>query len=235
MIRGYCRVSTTKQADKGESIENQEKTIYEYLRRCCPGEPRVVFSDLGVSAATPLASRQYGGMIFQDSKAGDTVVVTKLDRLFRSTSDAINTCLTWNARGVRLVVLSFGGSPLDTGTPHGKLMLVVLSAFSEFEREMARDRTRDAMARIKTDGRARTTLRPFGYVLGPSRELVPNPAEMWMLENMISSKSGGSTREIAARLNEARVLTPSGAKWSHGIVARVIKNELARRKQCATR
>jgi DNA invertase Pin-like site-specific DNA recombinase len=87
------------------------------------------------------------------------VVITRLDRAFRDTKDALYQVDTWIERGIQLHVLDLGGNTINFGTPIGRLMLTVLVAFGEFERSMARERTRLAMAKIRRKG-GRSTSTP---------------------------------------------------------------------------
>jgi len=79
-------------------------------------------------------------------KEGDTLVVTKLDRFARSTSDAIETIKRLFQKGVKVHVLNMG---LVENTPTGKLIFNVLSAFAEFERDMIVERTQEGKAIAK--------------------------------------------------------------------------------------
>ena len=72
-------------------------------------------------------------------REGDTLVVTKPDRLARSTADLLAIVGKLEAKGVGLMVLSMGGQPLDTHTAIGKMMLTVLAAIAEFERNLMLD------------------------------------------------------------------------------------------------
>src|SRR5215208_3311067 len=66
-------------------------------------------------------------------REGDTFVVTKLDRLARSTQHAFSIVEDLERRGVGLRILDFGGEPIATKSPHGKLVLTMFAAFAEFE------------------------------------------------------------------------------------------------------
>jgi DNA invertase Pin-like site-specific DNA recombinase len=81
---------------------------------------------------------------------GDVLVVTRLDRLARSTRDLLNILATIGEHeaGFR----SLKDTWADTTTPHGRLMLTVLGGLAEFERELIRTRTRDGRARAKARG-----------------------------------------------------------------------------------
>ena len=82
--------------------------------------------------------------------AGDVVIVTRLDRLARSTRDLLNTLATVTDRkaGFR----SLGDTWADTTTPHGRLMVTVLGGLAEFERELIKARTSEGQARAKARG-----------------------------------------------------------------------------------
>lgn len=85
-------------------------------------------------------------------RAGDTLVVTKLDRLARSVVDARNVIDELTAAGVRL---SIGGSVHDPADPVGRLLFNVLSMVAEFEADLIRARTREGMAIARAKGRLR--------------------------------------------------------------------------------
>jgi DNA invertase Pin-like site-specific DNA recombinase len=82
--------------------------------------------------------------------AGDVLMVTRLDRLARSTRDLLNTLalITDRKAGFR----SLGDTWADTTTPHGRLMLTVLGGLAEFERELIRARTSEGRERAKARG-----------------------------------------------------------------------------------
>ena len=96
--------------------------------------------------------------------AGDVLMVTRLDRLARSTRDLLNTlaAITDRKAGFR----SLGDTWADTTTSHGRLMLTVLGGLAEFERDLIRART--------GEGRARAVAR--GHEDGPTAEADPAPA-----------------------------------------------------------
>ena len=83
-------------------------------------------------------------------REGDTVIVTKLDRIARSTKDLLQIVERLEEKGVRFQVLNIN---LDTATPTGKLMLTMLGAIATFEREMMLERQAEGMTRAKAEGR----------------------------------------------------------------------------------
>lgn len=83
-------------------------------------------------------------------REGDTLVVTKLDRLARSVADLVKITEDLKETGVGLRVLDLN---LDTATPTGKLMVHLLGAIAEFERELMLERQREGIAKAKADGK----------------------------------------------------------------------------------
>jgi DNA invertase Pin-like site-specific DNA recombinase len=83
-------------------------------------------------------------------EAGDILIVTRLDRLARSTRDLLNVLVA--IRGKRAYFRSLGEAWADTTTPHGRLMLTVLGGLAEFERDLIRARTREGRARAVANG-----------------------------------------------------------------------------------
>lgn len=84
---------------------------------------------------------------------GDVLAVTKPDRLARSTSDLLRHVQDIGARGCHLIVLSMGGQTLDTSNPTSKLMLTMLAAVAEFERDLMKERQAEGIAKAKADGK----------------------------------------------------------------------------------
>ncbi len=83
-------------------------------------------------------------------REGDTLVVTKLDRLARSMANLVEITAKLKAKGVELKVLALN---LDTSTPTGKLMLNMLGSIAEFERELMLERQREGIAKAKAEGK----------------------------------------------------------------------------------
>lgn len=83
-------------------------------------------------------------------REGDTLVVTKLDRLARSVADLVAITSRLNEKGVALRILAMN---LDTATPTGKLMINLLGSIAEFERELMLERQREGIAKAKAEGK----------------------------------------------------------------------------------
>lgn len=83
-------------------------------------------------------------------REGDTLVVTKLDRLARSTQHLLEICSLLEEKGVALSITNLG---IDTSNATGKLMLTMIGAIGQFEREMMLERQREGIARAKAKGK----------------------------------------------------------------------------------
>jgi DNA invertase Pin-like site-specific DNA recombinase len=135
MIYGYARVSTD-----GQSVEAQVVAL------TAAGAGKV-YREVASGAKT---DRTQLRRVVQALTAGDVLLVTRLDRLARSTRDLLNTLATITDRGAGFK--SLGDAWADTTTPHGRLMLTVLGGLAEFERELIKARTSEGRARAKARG-----------------------------------------------------------------------------------
>lgn len=128
VIYGYARVSTRGQARDGNSLEDQE---HQLIDNGC--EEIYHDSFTGTKMDRPAFTELYGRL-----KAGDKLVVTKLDRFARTAGDGIKAIDELLKRGVSVHILNMG---LIDNTPTGKLMVTMLLAFAQFERDMIVERT----------------------------------------------------------------------------------------------
>src|ERR1700676_3574111 len=86
-------------------------------------------------------------------REGDVLVVTKPDRLARSTKELLEIEADLSRRGIGLLVLSMGGERLDTRNPTSKLMLTILSGVATWEREIMLERQREGIAKAYGEGK----------------------------------------------------------------------------------
>lgn len=211
----YCRVSTDRQANEGESLDVQERTVAGYAMMHGFSVDRT-FKERGVSGAKPLADRPEGSALLTSLKAGDTVVTPKLDRMFRSASDALSNLETLKRKGVHLHMIDLGGDV--TGNGIAKLVFTILSAVAEAER----DRIRERVATVKADQRQRGRYLggkvPFGFTHGEDGSLVEVPREQDAIALIYRLKAEGKALRPIAEAVQA-----SGVKLSHQGVAEVLK------------
>ena len=136
MLVGYARTSTLE----------QEAGLEVQLRDLRALGCEKVFSE----QTSSVGPRKALETAIEFAREGDTLVVTKLDRLARSVRHLGEIIERLTAKGVGLRILAMG---VDTGTPTGKLMLNVLASVAQFEREMMLERQREGIARAKAEGK----------------------------------------------------------------------------------
>ncbi|HWE45090.1 MAG TPA: recombinase family protein [Caulobacteraceae bacterium] len=159
-VYGYCRVSTQAQSDEGESLAVQERQLQGWCQMHGHTLDRV-FVERGVSGSIPVAERLEGAKLWAAMKKGDMIVAAKLDRLFRSALDALQTVEKLKERGVSLVLLDLGGDISGNGL--SKLFLTIAAAFAEAERDRIRERIVTVKRDQKSRGRYLGGKVPFGY------------------------------------------------------------------------
>lgn len=138
---GYARVST-----KEQTIENQCHEI-------AAAGYTIDFwhSDEGVSGKVPALQRPGFAEMLRQIRKGETLVVTKLDRLGRDAQDVGSTIKLLAERHIEVIVLQLG--KVDLTSAAGKLMLTMLAAVAEMERDLLVERTQSGLARAKAQGK----------------------------------------------------------------------------------
>jgi DNA invertase Pin-like site-specific DNA recombinase len=216
---GYIRVSTDKQRDLGVSLEAQSEKV-RAMAVVQGAELAEVIID--AESAKSLNRRGMARLLeMVDAGAIDTVIIAKLDRLTRSVKDLAELLERFTRRGVSLVSVA---ESLDTGTAAGRLVLNIMTAVSQWEREAIGERTRDAMDHKRANGERVGTIR-FGYrMAADGLHLEEDPAEQDILARMQSLKATGhTTRQIAAELNRQGFTTRRGTAWRFQYVAEALR------------
>jgi DNA invertase Pin-like site-specific DNA recombinase len=217
---GYVRVSTDKQAEHGVSLESQEAKI-RAMATVHGTDLSEVIVDGGESAKSLNRPGIAKLLAMVDAGGVGVVIVAKLDRLTRSVKDLCELLERFERRGVSLVSVA---ESLDTGSAAGRLVLNIMTAVSQWEREAIGERTRDALRHKRSQGQRIGNI-PFGSRLaGDGERLEPDPAEQDALEQIRVLRSSGETlRGIAATLNHRAYRTRRGTLWRLESVARVLK------------
>jgi DNA invertase Pin-like site-specific DNA recombinase len=173
MKYGYARVSP---GGKSESLDAQTRQL---TKAGC----RKVFRDVHVSGAK--TDRAQLRRLLDQLEADDVLMVTRLDRLARSTRDLLNVLAT--ITGKKAGFKSLGDTWADTTTSHGRLMLTVLGGLAEFERDLIRARTGEGRERAKARG----------VKMGRKPKLTPHQ----QTEAIKRREAGEPIREIARTYN----------------------------------
>ncbi len=138
MLIGYARTSTL---DQKAGLDAQRRDLEAV------GCERIFVEQV---SSVDVLSRAQLAEALAFAREGDTLVVTKLDRLARSVAHLVGILGQLEAKGVALRILSMG---IDTATPTGKLMLTILGGVAEFEREIMLERQREGIAKAKAEGK----------------------------------------------------------------------------------
>ena len=137
MIYGYARVSTKGQATDGNSLESQIEELKQ-------NGAEKIYSDSFTGTKT---DRPAFNELLQVLKAGDTLIVTKLDRFARSLSQGSELVNKLIADGIKVNILNIG---IMDNTSASKLIRNIFFSFAEFERDMIIERTQEGKAIAKT-------------------------------------------------------------------------------------
>jgi len=139
VLIGYARTSTTDQTAGLDAQERDLKTA---------GADKV-FSE----QVSSIGQRRALKDCLEFLREGDALIVTKPDRLARSTAELLTIEADLSKRDIGLVVLSMGGERLDTRNPTSKLMLTILGGVATWEREIMLERQREGIAKAKGEGK----------------------------------------------------------------------------------
>lgn len=134
LLVGYARISSSDQAEHGQ---------VDALRSA--GASRIVVERVSGVAERPLLDELIGSLT-----QGDTLVVTEVSRLGRSTSDVLLLVDDLQLRGVHLRILNLG---IDTGTPAGGLVVTMMAGLARFERDLLRERQRRGIEAARQRGK----------------------------------------------------------------------------------
>jgi DNA invertase Pin-like site-specific DNA recombinase len=189
-IFGYGRVST-----KEQTSENQRRDIaaagyvVDYWH-----------ADEGVSGKVPAMQRPEFAKMLGQIRNSETLVVTKLDRLGRDAQDVGSTIKVLAARNIEVIVLQLG--KLDLTSPAGKLMLTMLAAVAEMERDLLVERTQSGLARAKAEGKA----------LGRPSSTTPEQRVTIAKRHKAGESISALAREYdLSRASVMRIVTPAGS------------------------
>ncbi|CAO4183630.1 recombinase family protein [Methylorubrum aminovorans] len=208
-VYGYRRVSSDGQED-GTSLQEQERRINALAD--LKGLDRPTFFEDVCSGSIPLAERDGGATMLAGLEKGDSVIVTKLDRIFRNATDALAQADWFKARGINLYLIDMGVDPV-TNDGASRMFFGMLALMAEFERARINERTQDGKKAKRAKGGHVGGSRPFGYdVIGKGKAavLMPRRGEFEFIAPILGRRAAGeSLRSISTWL------ASEGIKLSH--------------------
>ena len=230
MILGYARVSSVDQAaDDRSSLQTQTDVIEGFART--RGVDRFgvqIYTDAGVSGATKFKFRPAGGDLLAAMKSGDIVIASKLDRMFRSSSDALAMMEVFKERGVHLYLFDMGNDPVTDGGM-SKFLFTILAAVADMERVRIRERTAEGRKAKKAKGGVIGNI-PFGFRKvgeGRSATIEVDEKEMEAASRMKEMWAKRQTfPNIALHLADAGFVSRAGKPYTAMAIRRVVQEAM---------
>jgi len=218
----YMRVSSDEQRER-QTIETQRVYAEQYTAMYKLDVFRT-YADDGASGTIPLANRPVGAELMADAQAGkfDTLYVYRIDRLARSTIEVLRIVEHLEDMGVKFVSMSEPG--IDTGTPSGKMILTMLAAAAQHERDSLVERSELGMRRAAAlrhmGGRP-----SYGYRIENGQWVVCEPEAQAIREMFLAYIAGESTYSVARELTARGIPAPISDAWVPGTIIKFLRNE----------
>jgi DNA invertase Pin-like site-specific DNA recombinase len=226
VVYAYGRASTGRQTITEDA---QRSVCEEYIKRALVPEGYTYggwLYDSATSGTKPMFERDEGRKVWALVQPGDKIVWAKLDRAFRSVIDAAQTMQLLSHKGVSFNSLDLG---LDTGSPIGRCVFTILTAFAELEVEFVRQRTRDALRAKKSAGLPYGRCTPLGWRRIGRRETAhfqPDLVERAQAEQIAALRTAGlSLDEIVQKMIASP--RPRGSKWNRNTVRIALRAQAA--------
>ncbi len=220
---GYVRVSTEDQAKEGVSLDNQKSKIEAYcqLKDLQLSE---IIEDAGISAKNLKRPGVQRVLKLSKKKQIDAVVVYKLDRIFRSTVDALETTKMFEKWGVSFHSIE---ETLDTQSAMGRFFFTLTAALAEMERRIIGERTKAALSHKRSRNEKTGGDVPYGYDLSPAGILIKNDSEQKVIRVIRRlNQQGYSLRKICRELEKSGFPTKRGnLSWHPATIAGILNRE----------
>ncbi len=220
----YLRVSTDEQAEKGQGLDAQEKSVRAYAESQSY-ELVDVIADPGILGAVRPADRPGFARLLElaAARAFTVLLVTRFDRLAREIRFAVTT-VSDLAESHGVVIRSVT-EPIDTATPMGRTLFAILAGMAENERYVIRDRTAGGRTVKAGRGGYAGGRVPYGYRRDSERKLQVDPGEARIVRRIYREDGRGRTQtEIAARLNAEGIPGPGGGRWYQARIGYILDN-----------
>jgi DNA invertase Pin-like site-specific DNA recombinase len=222
----YIRVSTARQAEEGISLDAQRARIAAYC--AAHGlmlQDGAVFVEAGKSGTgrgkgfegTLKYRPELARALEAVKRTQGVLVVYSLSRLARSTRDTMAISERLERANADLVSLC---EAIDTTSAAGRMIFRVLAVLAEFESDIISERTTDAAAHQRAQGRRTSGIAPFGYRFADDgKTLLPNASELSVVKNIHQMRaSGRGFEDIARALESQNIRARNGARFSRKVV-----------------
>ena len=216
---GYIRVSTDEQAKSGLSLDDQRKKIE--AQACVSGlDLGEIISDEGLSGKDTKRPGLQRVLSMVHTRQVECVVIAKLDRISRSIPDVVMLVDTFNQAEVGLISCS---ESLDTTSANGRLVVHLFGAMAQWEREVIAERTTDALAVLKAQGKRAGNI-PYGFSAASDGTLFENDDEQDTITFIrLGRQAEHGWQRISNDLNTAGRRTRTGNPFSRDRVYRLAR------------
>jgi DNA invertase Pin-like site-specific DNA recombinase len=205
----YARVSTQMQVNDGVSLDVQERSLINAAEFHGFTSWEVVREEGRSGKNVKGRPALVGALGRLERKEANALIVTRIDRLARSTTDFLDIVDMANKQGWRLIMLDLN---LDTSTYQGRFVVTIMSALAEMERGIISARQKD----VHKDRRSRGI--QWGVDMGPRNKTPLDIKDRIMVER----SNGRSYRLIADGLNRDEVPTQNGGRWYASTVKNIV-------------
>ncbi len=225
---GYIRVSTLEQAQEGVSLDAQRDRLRTYCKSI--GIRLLeIFADEGISGGTMERPGLQAALRSIRRDRANTLVVVKLDRLTRSVKDLCMLVEEYFSKE-QYDLISVCGM-VNTHTAAGRLMMLNLANYAQYERELISERVREAMQHMKAQG-VRLGVAPYGYRHSQQlddkgrRILEPVEAEQEVIRLIATwHGEGRQLKIIASMLKEKGIPSRRGGEWAPSVISLMLERE----------
>ncbi len=225
---GYVRVSTQEQATEGVSLDTQRDKLRAYCKTNCIKLVDTI-ADEGISGSTLERPGLQAALRMIRRGRANTLIVAKLDRLSRSLRDVCSLVGDYFT-DESYHLLSCCGM-VNTHSAAGRMLLMNLANYNEFERAMISERTRETLQHMKAQG-IRLGPAPYGYALSNQlddkgrRMLVPLASEQEVIARLATAQADGiGFSDIARQLNAEGIHARRGGEWTGRFASAVLQRE----------
>jgi site-specific DNA recombinase len=218
----YIRVST---ADQTNSLQAQESRLKDY---CKFQNLEIVDTiiDEDVSGGKPFLDREGGKKANQILNRGiKTIVVLKLDRIFRDVKDSLITVDEWVSKDISLHIVDMGGNTLNVKSALGRMFFIQVVSMGEFERKLASERTKTVLNH-KRENNSVYCREVYGYSK-EGNKLVPVEVEQSIIIKIKElNLIGFNNNKIAQELNKSCFKTRHGKDFSGSTIKSILNNPI---------
>ena len=224
----YIRVSSKKQVDDGVSLDAQKRCILEHVKfnGLSLADDDIIIEE-GVSGGIPIWERPGGRLLKQKLSTGKYahLVSMKIDRMFRMTTDMLNTINELSDAGIAIHIVDLNGEAVDTSTSMYRFFLTMVGVMAEMERGFISEQTQEGMNKLKANHQ-KFTQSLYGWDAKEDDSLHPNWNEQDVIDLMYwkINVNGISASAVARNLNQLNIKGKRGGEWYSSGVIRIINN-----------